>query len=88
MGRAYGVIRGQCTQQMSAKVKLITCYNAIHAASDLLGLLNLIKLTTFAFHTNPNLYLAIIEVEKPFQNFRQLCTMSCKEYHKKNPELK
>ena len=40
----------------------MTGYEAVHAASDVFGLLNMIKLATFDFHTNRNTYIEVIEV--------------------------
>ena len=71
LGRAYNVIWSQYTQQMRAKIEPMAGYDAIHAASDVLGLLNLIRLDAFDFHTNQNTYITVIEVKKVFKNFWQ-----------------
>ena len=83
LGRAYDIIWGQCTAQMRAKVESMNAYETVHNGSDVLGLLNLIKLAAFGFHTNRSTYIAVIEVEKAFKNFRQSRTMSCEDYHEK-----
>ena len=74
MGRAYEIIWGQCTQTMRAKVESSANYKNVRDQSDLLGLINLIKLASFDFHSQKNSAHALIEVEKAFLNFKQIDT--------------
>ena len=87
LSRAYNVVWGQCTHKMHSKVKSMVGYKNVHTNSDLLGLLELINLVSFDFHSQQNTYLAVIEVEKAFKNFRQGKTMTCEEHHEKFQSL-
>ena len=87
MGRAYENIWGQCSQQMRAKVESSNNYDVVHNNSDLLGLLRLIKISSFDFHSQKNSFHGLIDVEKAFKNFRQPKTMSCEDYHEKFKSL-
>ena len=75
------VVWGQCTQQTRAKVESSDKYAKVHNDSDLLGLFNLIKISSFDFHSQKNSYHGLIELEKAFKNFRQQKSMSCEDYH-------
>ena len=51
MGRAYEIIWGQCSQQMRAKVEFSNNYDVVHNNSDILGLIQLINISSFDFHS-------------------------------------
>ena len=68
---------------MRAKVEAQGTYTMVCNTRDLLGLLRLIKLASFYFHSQKNAFHALIEVEKAFKNFRQDREMSLDEYHEK-----
>ena len=68
---------------MRSKVESLARYQAVHQLSDIIGLLNLIKLVTFDYSSQKNSYVAVIKVEKGFKNFRQGKTMTYKDYYKK-----
>ena len=68
---------------MRAKVEAMTTYKTVRNASNLLGLLRLIKHASFDFHSQENPLQALIEVEKAFKNFRQDQDMTLDEYHEK-----
>lgn len=86
MGRTYEVVWGQCTQPMRAKVESSPKYDSIRDQSDLLGLINQIKLASFDFHSQKNSAQALIEVEKAFLNFRQMDN-STELYHEQFKSL-
>ena len=47
MGQSYALVWGQCSQQMRAKVESSSSYPTVNMTSDLLGLLRLIKQSSF-----------------------------------------
>ena len=51
MGRTFEIVWGQCTQAMRAKVEAQGSCTTVCNTSDLLGLLRLIKLASFDFHS-------------------------------------
>ena len=71
MGRTYEIIWGQCSDVMRAKVESSIGFDTVHENSDVLGLIKMIKLASFDFHSQKNSAHALIEVEKAFLNFLQ-----------------
>ena len=87
MGRAYKVVWGQCSEQMRSKVESMDGYATVHGASNLLGLLNMIKKASLDFHSRKKNYIAIVETERAFKSFQQVEGTSCEEYHEKLKSL-
>ena len=83
MSRAYEMVWGQCSNQMRAKVEADPGYTTVRDSSDLLGLLKLIKLVSFDFHSQKSRPLGLLEVEKAFKNFRQRPDVTTDNYHEK-----
>ena len=87
MGQVFALVWGQYSLQMQAKVESSQQYPKVNTKTDLLGLPQLIKQTSFDFHTQKNPYHAMVDVEKAFENFRQTKTMTNEDYNERFKSL-
>ena len=76
MSKIYSLLWGQCSEPMRAKVKAMVGFEMVKANMDMIGLLDLIRKSTYDFHSQRNNYHAMIEIQKAQLNFRQPKDMS------------
>ena len=83
MSKMYSLLWGQCSEPMRAKVKAMLTFEVVKEQMDMIGLLDLIRKSTFDFHSQGNNYHAMIEIQKAQINFRQPKDMSNGDYYEK-----
>jgi hypothetical protein len=80
MTAAFGVIWGQSSESVQAKLKSMTDFQTISNDCNMLGLLTAIESLMFLVKFEQNMTVALVEVDRRLKSMQQDASWSAQEY--------